>query len=182
MSPAKRALSALATAAVLGAAVCAPAAAESASYDDPADASASLTDIRQVEVRHTADRVVVTVGFTDLRRRSEAGPAGLAVFVDVDGVRRGPEYQLGTGLQAGTDYQLVRSRHRRGVGEPLDCDYRVMLQYHRDRMIFRADRACFDDPERVRVGMRMTDDYDGSHPVRDWLGAPRSWTAWLTSS
>lgn len=181
MSIRNRVLTSIATAAVLTGVLAAPAAAQHASYRDPADASASLTDIRRVTVAHGTERVTVKVRFTDLRRRSTGGPSGLAIFFDTDGGRRGPEYQLGTGLQAGTDYQLVRSRQRRPAGEPLTCAHKVRLDYARDRLVFRAARDCFDDPGRVRVGVKMTDDWDASHPVHDWLGAPRSWTAWLSA-
>ncbi|MBZ5741205.1 hypothetical protein [Nocardioides mangrovi] len=181
MSLGKPLLSVLVAGAALVALVGAPAAAETAGYRDPADASASLTDIRHVTVRHGGDGIAVVVRFTDLRRRSTGGPAGLSVFFDTVGRRRGPEFQLGTGLQAGTDYQLVRSRHRRGVGDPIDCDYSVRLRYDADRMVLHADRDCLGTPDRVRVGVLMTDEWDGSHPVEDWLGEPRSWTAWLTA-
>ncbi len=33
----------------------------------------------------------------------------------------------------------------------------------------------------MRVGAKMTDFYDGSHPVVDWLEGPRHWTSWLGS-
>lgn len=186
MNLGKRVLSLLvasaALAATLSALAAAPATAATASYDDPADASASLTDIRHVKVRHGGERVAVVVGFTDLRRRSTGGPASLGVFFDTNASRTGPEFQLGTGLQSGTDYQLVRSRHRQAVGEPIDCDYSVQLQYGHDRMVFKADRDCLGTPDQLRVGVLMTDEWDSSHPVHDWLGAPRSWTDWLAAS
>ena len=36
------------------------------------------------------------------------------------------------------------------------------------------------NPAKVRVGVKMVDLYDGSHPVTDWLGNPRSFTEWVT--
>ena len=52
MNLGSRTLSVLVAAASLAALAAAPAAAETATFADPADASASLTDIRQVTVRH----------------------------------------------------------------------------------------------------------------------------------
>lgn len=159
-----------------------PAHAETASYDDPADATVSLTDIRTVDVDHGAAKVRVVVGFTDLRRSTTDGPSGLMIALDTDPASRGPEYHLTTGLQEGTDYQLLRVRHGRVVGEPLSCQHRVRLGFPGDRMVFRAARSCFKDPDRVRIAVKMRDESDGSHPVVDWLGAPRSFTGWLASA
>ena len=159
----------------------APAAATKASYDDPADATASLTDIRHVTVKHAPKHVKVKVRFTDLRRTSDGGSASLAIPIDTRGARSGPEFLLVTGLQAGMDYQLLRMKHDKPVGEPLSCSHDVQLDYAADVLTFKAARHCLGDPARVRIGVRMRDDYDSSHPVTDWLGDPDSYTGWLTS-
>lgn len=166
-------------AAVLSAA---PSSAAEATYEDPADTTASLTDIRTVEIAHSPDKLRVIVGFTDLRRHSEGGAAGLTIFLDTTKDRRGAEFGLTTGLQDGTDYQLLRIRRGDPVGEPLACPHRVRLGFAKDRLSFDAARTCFDAPARVRVGVKMRDDADPSHPVVDWLGEPRSWTRWVRSS
>lgn len=162
-------------------AVAAPASAERGSFPDPADAQASLTDIREVRVAHGPPRVTVTVRFTDLRAESEAGPAGLTVFLDAIPARQGPELAVTTGLQAGTDFQLVRVRRWRLVGEPLTCAHSVRLRPARDFARVRVARTCLGDPARVRVAVRMADEYDGSHPVTDWFRGPRRFTPWLRS-
>ncbi len=159
----------------------APAAAVRAAYDDPADASGSLTDIRHVSVKHGPTRVKVNVRFTDLRRTSEEGPATLAILLDTRAARSGPEFRLVSGLQEGMDYQLVKMKHGKPVGEPLTCDHAVALDFADDVLAFKVDRSCLDDPSRVRISVRMQDEYDASHPITDWLGAPRSYTGWLTS-
>lgn len=162
--------------------VAAPAHADGVRLADPADATASLADIREVRVRHTASRVVVVVRVTDLRRSARSGPAGAAVFYDTDRSRTGPEWRLTTGLHDGTDYQLVRSRGWRGsVGEPSSCAYRVRLDYAADTMTSWVARRCLGDPARVRVGVHVVDQHDPSHPVEDWLGAARSWTPGLAA-
>jgi hypothetical protein len=178
-----KALAPVAAAATLLALAVAPAAAERASFADPADmGGASLNDIRRVTLDHGADRVVVRVKVVDLRRRSEQGPAGLTIRIDTRAVRPGPEFQLTTGLNAGTDFQLMRVRHGRPVGEPLTCDHAVHLRFAADVAQFGAARSCLGTPARVRIGVKMTDLFDASHPVTDWLGRRGSWTRWLASS
>jgi hypothetical protein len=162
--------------------VAAPAMAERIGVSDPADATASLSDIRRVTVDHGPEQVFVKVAFTELEPRSEAGPSSLAIFLDTNPARKGPEYRLGTGLQRGTDYQLMRVKDWKPVGEPLTCEHRLRLDFSANVAKFRAARACLRTPDEVRVGVKMTDLYDGSHPVHDWLGAPRSFTTWVASS
>ena len=157
--------------------VAGPAHAVKKRYVDPADATASLTDIRSVVVDHRVGQLVVKIRFTDLRRRSTGGPAGLTMLIDTRSDRVGAEFRLTTGLQSGTDFQLVKVRGGRAVGEPLSCPHRLRLDFAGDRLVFGAARTCLGSPQSVRVGVKMRDDFDSSHPVVDWLGAPRSWTA-----
>jgi hypothetical protein len=176
-------VTALAAFAGLSLGVAAPAMAERIGVSDPADVGgASLSDIRRVTVDHGTDQVFVKVRFTELKPRSEAGPSSLAIFVDTDAAKKGPEFRLGTGLQRGTDYQLVRIKDWKAVGEPLSCDHHLRLDFVDNLAKFRAARTCLGNPDEVRVGVKMTDLYDGSHPVVDWLGKPRSFTTWVASS
>lgn len=130
------------------------------------------------EARTAGDEVT----FTDLRPTSEAGPASIGIFIDTDPTRVGPEYRLGSGLQRGTDYQLVRMRDHQPVGEPLTCAHTVKLDFEANVLKFRTARTCLRSPEEVRVGVKMTDLYDASHPVHDWLGKAKSFTDWMASS
>jgi hypothetical protein len=167
-------------AAVLAAAVLSvagPARADDVTLTDPADASGSLSDIREVTVRHAAARLRVGIGFTELRPTSEAGPSGVSIYVDTDRSRRGPEYLLASGLQSGTDYQLVRTRGWGDtIGDPLSCAHRVRLDFAANRLRGWIARRCLRFPEQVRVAVRMTDNFDASHPITDWLKGPRRWT------
>jgi hypothetical protein len=156
--------------------VAGPAHAAKKRYADPADATASLTDIRSVLVDHRAGQLVVKIRFTDLRRRSTGGPSGLTMLIDTRSDRAGAEFRLTTGLQEGTDFQLMKVRGGRVVGEPLTCAHRLRLDFAGDRMVFGASRSCLQSPSGVRIGIKMRDDFDASHPVVDWLGAPRSFT------
>lgn len=152
--------------------------AEEVVVNDGADATASLTDIRKVRVDHADAQLTVRVNFPDLRKRSSAG---LYVFIDRGTARRGPEFALFTPLFTGSDYALVRMRRWQPVGGPIPCDYDVALKWKRDVLVFTADRGCFGDPDELRVGMRMKDLMDPSHPVTDWLIGRREFTSWLAA-
>jgi hypothetical protein len=175
-------LAATAGGVLLAAVLAGPAQAEEKTYDDPADATASLTDIRTVSIDHGPTKVRIEVGFTDLRRRSAGGAAGLTIMIDTTKQTKGAELGLTTGLQDGTDYQLLRITDGHPVGEPLTCYHRVRLGFAADVLAFEASRSCLGDPSRVRIGVKMRDDFDSSHPVVDWLGRPKSWTTWVRSS
>lgn len=154
----------------------APATAEAVTVKDPADATGSLTDIRAVRVAHGPQRLLVRVFFTDLQRDSDGGPSGLSVFLDTDPARKGPEFRLSTGLQEGTDYALVRMSGWKVTGQRLTCAHSVRLDFAAHRVTARVARTCLGRPATVRVGVRMRDDYDASHPMTDWLGSARSFT------
>lgn len=163
-------------------ALAAPAAAQRVSLDDGADTTATLSDIRTVTVRHTDHRVYVKVAFTDLQPTSEGGLSSASIFYDTTRARRGPERRLATGLQSGSDYQLVRMRGWRGaVGDASSCAHRVRLNFERNTLTSWVARRCLGNPASVRVGVQMIDQFDGSHPVTDWLKGPRKWTRWLSA-
>jgi len=161
-------------------ATAAPAAAERAGFTDPADATASLNDLRRVTVAHNDGALRLRVRVTDLRATSDGGPAGLTVWVDTDRGTAGPDLRLGTGLQSGTDYQLVRTTGWKPSSEALTCPYSVRLRPAKDLVDLRISRRCLGaDVAEARVAVRMDDHDDASHPVRDWLGKRRSFTPWL---
>ena len=41
------------------------------------------------------------------------------------------------------------------------------------------DRDCLGEPATVRVGVRMRDLFDASHPVTDWVPGTRRWSLGL---
>ena len=169
------------TLAALTLGIAGPALAESVVLPDPADATASLSDIRKVKADHGDARLFVKVSFAELEPESDGGPSQMSVFVDTDGSRRGPEFRLGTGLQSGSDYQLVRMKDWQVVSGPLSCQHSLVLDFGANAAKARFGRACLGNPEEVRVGVKMVDLFDGSHPVTDWLKKPRGWTRWLSA-
>jgi hypothetical protein len=160
----------------------APASAETTSFDDGADTTASLNDILVVRVNHGTEQLKVKITFTDLRRNSRGGPASIGIFLDTKPARTGPEFRLGSGLNEGTDFQLVRMRNWKPVGDPKSCAHDLALKFKRDKLVFTAARGCIGNPETVRVGAKMIDLFDGSHPVLDWMKGPRRFTAAVASS
>ncbi|MBD3945346.1 hypothetical protein [Nocardioides ganghwensis] len=157
----------------LAALLAAPAHAEFYSIDDPADAKASLTDVYGIEANHGSDNVLVKVRFNELMRSSAAG---VSVFFDTDRDARGPEYVLSSGLGDGTDYVLTEADGWRGSDERVSCDYVARPKWGQE--VFRAvlSRACFDRVPSLRISVKMVDQADGSHPVRDWAPKRKRWT------
>jgi hypothetical protein len=171
----------LAVAGALVIAPAAPASAETTSFVDGADAAPSLNDILRVGVNHGTDQVAVRIKFTDLRANSQGGPAGITIFLDTNRDRTGPEFRLDSGLQSGTDYQLHRARNWRPVGGPKSCEHNLDLQFRKDRLVFTVARGCIRTPDTVRVGAKMTDHFDASHPIHDWMKGPRRFTSTVAS-
>lgn len=155
-----------------------PAHAQTVVVEDGADATASLTDMLDVRIAHGEDEVTVRTTFPDLRRKSQASQA---IYLDKNPDRPGPEHALFTPLFTGSDYALVRMRKWEPTTGPLSCRYSVDLHWRRDVARVRIDRGCLGNPDGLRVGVRMRDDADGSHPVVDWVGARRSFTDRLAS-
>ena len=159
-------------------ALAAPAHAEEVIVNDGADASASLTDIRKVRVAHGDNQLAVRVNFPDLRKQANAG---LSIFIDKNAERRGPEFGLGAPLFSGGDYTLLRMKRWQFTGQRVECDYNLELKWKKDVLILTADRGCFGNAEELRVGMKMTDNADGSHPITDWMTGRREFTTWLAA-
>jgi fructose-specific component phosphotransferase system IIB-like protein len=166
------------TALALAALIAAPAHAEFYSIDDPADASASLTDIYGIEANHGSENLLVKVRFNELMRTSAAG---ISVFIDSDRSVQGPEYVLSSGLGDGTDYVLTAADGWRGSEDRIKCDYAARPKWGND--VFRAviSRDCFDRAASVRVSVKMGDQADGSHPVVDWAPKRHRWSLPIAS-
>ena len=152
----------------------APAHAEFYSIDDPADASASLTDIEGMRVKHGTANVLVKVRFAELMRSSAAA---VSVFIDADRGVKGPEYVLTSALGDGSDYVLTEADGWRGSDQRVDCDYDVRLMWGvKDTFRARVSRGCLGEPQAVRVSVKMVDQADGSHPVVDWTPKRHRWS------
>ena len=156
----------------------APAHAEYYAIDDPADASASLTDVYGFTAMHGESNLLVKVRFNELLRSSAAG---VSVFIDTDRDVRGPEFVLSSGLGDGTDYVLTEAVAWRGSDKRVDCDYEARPKWGKDVFRTRISRDCLGEPGSVRVSVKMVDQADGSHPVVDWAPKRHRWSLPIAS-
>ncbi|MGD9961178.1 hypothetical protein [Nocardioides sp.] len=156
-----------------------PASAQVVSIVDGPDASGSLGDILNVRINHAPNRVIVTTEVADLRATSAAGPSGLNIWLDTDPATAGPDFVFRTGLQAGQDFTLQRTNGWKPKGNPMTCDHRAVFDRAADTVKFNVARRCLANPEKVRIAERMRDDFDGSHPITDWLKGTRHLTRWV---
>ena len=160
------------TALLLAGLAAAPAHAEYFSIDDPADASASLTDVYGFTAMHGGSNLLVKVRFNELMRSSAAG---VSIFIDTDRDLRGPEFVLSSGLGDGTDYVLTEAVAWRGSDSRVDCDYEARPRWGKDVFRTLISRDCLGTPDSVRVSVKMVDQADGSHPVSDWSPKRHRW-------
>ena len=150
----------------------APANAERYSIDDPADAAGSNNDILELTYVHGAENVRFVITVADLRA---ASTAGATLFLDTKPKRKGPEFGLGTGLGSGTDYALFRTKGWKSTGnQPVDCDYQLRLRYKTDRVVGTISRECLNNPTKIAGAVKMVDNFDPSHPIRDWAPGTRT--------
>lgn len=163
---------------VLAGLAAAPAHAEFYEIDDPADASASVSDVYGIYAQHGRENLLVKVRFNDLMRSSAAG---VSIYIDSNRRKKGPEYVLSSGLGNGTDYVLTSATRWRGSDNRINCDYAARPRWGKD--VFRAviSRDCFGRTGKVRVSVKMVDQADGSHPVVDWAPKRHGWSLPIAS-
>lgn len=181
-----RGLAAGAVLSAVGAAVFAgPAAAKTAVFTDAKGDISHGADIQRVRVVNDSE-VRVKVVHRNLVRSFRSG-SSLAVFIDTNRGRQGPEYVFHGGTYEGSDYALVRARGWKaadGQAEPMRCTYSMKLDYAKDIALVRIDRACLGNPGAIRVEVKT----GGEHAAKagepattevDWLGQPRQFTPWV---
>ena len=179
MTRSTRSIRTMLAAAAIVAGAAGSAAAQTDIVQDPQDAGGAYQDIRWVQAKHATTHVSVTVSFTDLPPESTGGPSSLALYVDTDPGAKGPEYRLATGLEEGSDYQLVRYEDWAPVGDPLSCKHSVVLDHDQAKVYASIARKCLGKPVKVRIGAKMTSNWNPEHPTVDWMKKPRGFTEWL---
>lgn len=176
------ALAAAFSAAVLAGA----AAAETAVFTDPKGDLDHGADIRRVRVAND-DRIKIRVVHDDLVRSYKSG-SSIAVFLDTDRSRSGPEFVLLGGTFEGADYALLPAEGWKRASNrqvPLNGGtYDMRLNYERDVALIRIDRVVLDNPRAIRVEVKTAGELvpDGSQKpttARDWLGKPKRFTPWI---
>jgi len=173
-----RAAAVLAAGAALPLLHSAPAHAESVTVTDPADAAASTADIRKVRVNHAEHTVYTRIKVTDLDTSLTSGP-GVTIWYDVDGSDPGPEFQIGVPLFEGADWAVTRSNDWQSVGDPRSCRSDVTFLPAQDAVRVEVGRGCIGRPNNLRVSLRMTDQFEPGHVVKDWVPSRRHFLPWV---
>jgi hypothetical protein len=106
--------------------------------------SSTAADLTRLRVVHGAQRVVVTLGVSDL----QPGPKG--VFVEYLTHEPG---RFKVELIRLDDYETLRLTH---AGEPVECSgLRERRDTRADSVRISVPRSCLGDPDTVRVGAGM---------------------------
>jgi hypothetical protein len=177
------AVSALSIPAFAGAAL-----AEATAFTDARGDMSQGADIRKVRVVNGEERVRINVVHRDLVRSFRSG-SSIAVFLDTDRTRSGPEYVFQGATFEGGDYALLPAKGFEADGRrqvPLHGGRYVMrLDYVDDVARVAIDRVVLGNPARVRVEVKTGAELlpegstsPGENEV-DWLGTPESFTPWV---
>ena len=139
----------------------------------------SGVDLWKVKVTH---HKALTLDLThrDLQRDSRKGHS-VSIYFDTDPAHRGPEMVLGGALFDGGDYMLVRDGWTpSNTVDPVECRYRMSVDWAADTAQVRLGRGCLGDVDRVRVAVKAAASTKDGGVVRDWLDGRRHWTRWVT--
>jgi hypothetical protein len=154
-------------------------------FPDARGDTRSPADIVAVTLVH-ADRVVVRVHHRDLSFQTGEAPAAVRVIYAVPGRSPGPDYWLKVSYQSDPTAQL---RSAGDWGDPAGpwvpgcTGERVRVSSDLDVTRVSVPRACFGNPERVRVNVRVTlhpedvgraDDAPGAEQLGPWVGYSRA--------
>jgi hypothetical protein len=181
-----RRLAAVTMASALGVSMLSGAAsAETAVFKDAKGDLAHGADIHRVRVVNE-DRVRIRVVHDDLVRSYKSG-SSIAVFIDTDRDRRGPEFVFLGGTFEGADYALLPAKGwKRASNQQVPLNggtYDMKLDYAKDVAALRIDRAVLGNPGAIRVEVKTGGELvPGGEPAttgKDWLGKPRSFTPWV---
>jgi hypothetical protein len=182
----RRSLVAGASAALVVSALAGPAAADTAVFRDARGDLDHGADIHRVRVAHDA-QVRIRVVHKDLVPSYKSG-SSIAVFLDTDRHRKGPEFVLLGGTFRGADYALLPARGWKRASDqqvPLrGGSYDMRLDYAQDTAVIRIDRVVLRNPGAVRVEVKTGGELvpAGAEPSTtavDWLGKPRHFTPWV---
>jgi hypothetical protein len=150
-------------------------------FPDARGDTRSPADIVAVTLEHS-DRVVVRVHHRDLTFRAGAAPATVRVVYAVPGHSPGPDFWLKVAYQSDPVAQL---RSAGDWGDPAGpwvpgcTGERVRVSTDLDVTRVSVPRACFGDPDRIRVNVRVTphledvgraDNAPGAAQLGPWVG------------
>ena len=145
-------------------------------------------DIRKVRVINGDERLRVNVRHRDIVKSFRSG-SSIAVYIDTDKARTGPEYVFLGATFEGGDYALLPAEGWKRDGNrqvPLrGGSYSMTLDFVEDVARISIDQVILGDPARVRVEVKTGAQLlpEGSttptETERDWLNAPRKFTTWV---
>jgi hypothetical protein len=156
-------------------------------YDAKGDMSQGA-DIQKVRVVNGDKRVRVNIVHRDLVRSFRSG-SSIAVYIDTDRKRTGPEFVFQGATFEGGDYALLPADGFAAKGNrqvPLHGGTYIMkLDFDRDVAQIKIDRVVLGNPGKVRVEVKTGAELlpegsttPGKNEV-DWLGTPESFTPWV---
>jgi hypothetical protein len=156
-----------------------------------ADAHGDMTqgaDIRKVRVTNGEEVLRVNVRHRDLVKSFRSG-SSIAVFIDTDAARSGPEYVFQGATFEGGDYALLPAKGFKADGNrqvPLHGgSYLMKLDFVEDVARISIDQVVIGSPDTVRVEVKTGAELlpagsttPGQNEV-DWLGTPKSFTPYV---
>ena len=145
-------------------------------------------DIRKVRVTNGEEALRVNVRHRDLVKSFRSG-SSIAVFIDTDAARSGPEYVFQGATFEGGDYALLPAKGFKADGNrqvPLHGgSYLMKLDYVEDVARISIDQVVIGSPDRVRVEVKTGAELlpagstsPGQNEI-DWLGTPKSFTPYV---
>jgi hypothetical protein len=145
-------------------------------------------DIRKVRVMNGEEALRINVRHRDLVKSFRSG-SSIAVFIDTDKARSGPEYVFQGATFEGADYALLKADGFKADGSrqvPLHGgSYIMKLDYVEDVARIAIDQVVVGDPDQVRVEVKTGAELlpEGSTTPKpaevDWLGEPKKFTPWV---
>jgi hypothetical protein len=172
------AAAATATSVALAGSVAAPASAAESNFTDARGDVRGGFDIRAVHVDNTGKWITVKTRHRNLRTGPTVQGGSVAVYIDTVRNRKGPEFRFAGPVGFDGDYNIVRVRHWRPVGDALTFrGQRFSVNYKRDVVRFAVTRKLLDRAYdhrvgKIRVAARSAQSRPNGDGVRtDW--APR---------
>ncbi len=162
--------------------------AQSTAFADARGDMKQGADIRKVRVTNGEEALRVNVRHRDLVKSFRSG-SSIAVFIDTDAARSGPEYVFQGATFEGGDYALLPAKGFKADGNrqvPLHGgSYLMKLDYVEDVARISIDQVVIGSPDRVRVEVKTGAELlpagstsPGQNEV-DWLGTPKSFTPYV---
>lgn len=150
MTRTRKVLIALAAAAVTASVVSPASAAEETFTDRSGDVRGGF-DIESVRVVNTGPWIKVRSHHRNLRYGGSQN-GGVSTYISTVRRRNGPEVRISGPVGFDGDFAIVRVRHWRPFGGPLNCRLRFGVNYQRDVVRFAVTRRCLDRVYDHRVG------------------------------